>query len=243
MVLESLQQPLYSLTLILALITAVLGMILLNGLFKDKMRDLFRDVTFFIFFFLIAGYILSALAELLWYLIYTVFGESAGASMPDFYWVTGSLLILISFATLAITLSRQHQDINKFPILLVIGVALVAIMLIYTSMIGLAGRGAGNLFLGYFYPISTALIVTFSMSAYFYRSRIAHFGRNLLWLFFASVAYLIADMAYVYTTVQGYGPVGVLSDVMYIAAYGLSALSFLMMLLKVHDVKLGDLSL
>ena len=60
----------------------------------------------------------------------------------------------------------------------------------------------------------------------------AVFGTSLLLLFIANVAFLFADILYIYTTVQSFGMTDILASLFYILAYGLSSLAFVALLLK-----------
>ncbi len=234
MPLETIQSQLYFTGVFVALITAVIGIISLNVLFRDKLKELFTDKNFFIFFFMIFGYLLSALGELLWFLIFTVFGEVAPAGMQDVYSVAASLFILMSFVLLTFTMFKTYGESRKIVPLLIGGAALVMVVMLYNSAqsIFLGAQTSGHIFLAFFYPITTSLIVTFSASVLFFWRRMAVFGQSLLLLFIANVAFLLADVLYLYTTVHGYGVLGVFSSLSYISAYGLSSLAFIALLVK-----------
>lgn len=234
MALEALQSGLYLTGVFVAFITAVIGIIFLNVLFRNKLKDLFTDRNFFIFFFMIFGYLLSALGELLWFLIFVVFGEVAPAGMPDVYSVAASLFILLSFVLLTITMFKTYGESKKITGLLAAGAVLVVAVILYNSVQGIFqdAKTGGHLFLAFFYPITTSLIVTFSASVLFFWRKMEVFGQSLLLLFIANVAFLLADVLYIDTTLHGYGVLGILSSMSYIAAYGLSSLAFIALLLK-----------
>lgn len=234
MALEALQSGLYLTGVFVAFITAVIGIISLSVLFRDKLKDLFTDHNFFIFFFMIFGYLLSALGELLWYLTFTVFGEVAPAGMQDVYSVAASLLILFSFVILTFTMFKAYGESKKIVSLLVLGAVLIIAVLIYNSAQGIfqEAQTGGHIFLAFFYPITTSLIVTFSAPALFFWRRMALFGPSLLMLFIANAAFLFADVVYIQTTVNGSAMASILSSLGYIAAYGLSSLAFIALLLK-----------
>lgn len=234
MALETIQSGLYLTAVFVAFITAVIGIITLNVLFRNKLKDLFTDHNFFIFFFMIFGYLLSALGELLWFLIFTVFGEVAPAGMQDVYSVAASLCILLSFVLLTFTTFKTYGETKKMAPLLIGGAVLIIAVMVYNSAQGVfqEAQTGGHLFLAFFYPITTSLIVTFSASILFFWRKMAVFGQSLFLLFIANVAFLFADLSYIYTTLHASGVADILASIGYIAAYGLSSLAFLVLLLK-----------
>ncbi len=234
MALETIQSGLYLTGVFVAFLTAVIGIITLNVLFRNKLKDLFTDNNFFIFFFMIFGYLLSALGELLWFLTFTLFGEVAPAGMQDVYSVAASLMILLSFVLLAFTMFRTYGESKKILPLLVAGAVLIGIVLLFnsTQSIFQEAKTGGHLFLAFFYPVTTSLIVTFSAAVLFFWRKMAVFGTSLLMLFIANVAFLLADVLYIYTTVQGFGMADILASLFYILAYGLSSLAFIALLLR-----------
>src|SRR3990167_301413 len=104
---------LYLATLLFALLTVVFGVLSINILFRNKLKELFSDHKFFIFFFLLMGYALFAMGELTWYLTLQVFEETPGTGMPDFYWITGALFMLVSFAALSRQLHKEYGENRK----------------------------------------------------------------------------------------------------------------------------------
>lgn len=234
MALEAIQSGLYLTAVFVAFITAVIGIISLNVLFRDKLKDLFTDKNFFIFFFMIFGYLLSALGELLWFLIFVVFGEVAPAGMQDVYSVAASLCILLSFVLLTVSMVKTYGESKKILKVLAVGAALIIAVILYNSAQGIFQEATtgGHLFLAFFYPVTTSLIVTFSAPVLFFWRRMAVFGPSLLMLFIANILFLFADVIYISTTVHGSVTASILSSLGYITAYGLSSLAFIALLLK-----------
>lgn len=220
---------LYPLILIFAFLTAILGIFLLNALFGNKIKELFSDTKYFIFFFLICGYSIYALGELTWYLIFTVFEEIPTAGMPDFYWVVGTLLMLSSFFVLSKTLYKEYGQ-NKLPSLL-LGGALLLIL-----VIGMVVVFETSNFLGYFYPIIGSLIVILSTNLILFYNQLETFETNLVYLFFSNIGFLVAELIYTYTTSQEiYGLWGAFADFLYLLSYALSALAFLILLIRFYS--------
>ena len=234
MALETIQSGLYLTSVFVAFLTAVIGIIALNVLFRNKLKELFTDHNFFIFFFMIFGYLLSALGELLWFLIFAVFGDVAPAGMQDVYSVAASLCILLSFVLLTVTMFKTYGESRKILPLLVAGAVLIGGVILYNSAQGVfqEAKTGGHLFLAFFYPVTTSLIVTFSAPILFFWRKMAVFGSCLLLLFIANVTFLFADVFYIYTTVHSTGMTDILTSLFYILAYGLSSLAFIALLLK-----------
>ena len=208
-----LQDALYIATLLFALLTAVFGILVLNTLFRNKLKELFSDKKFFIFFLLATGYALFALGELTWYLILTVFEQTPSAGMPDFYWVTGALFMLVSFVALSKTLYRSYGQPSKILPLIIIGPLLVIAVLLYVSTAISESVESGGVFLAYFYPLMTSLILIFSTNLLIYFKHLDRFEVNLVYLFFANIGFLGGDLLYTYWGASGL--LGILSNVFY----------------------------
>ena len=224
MVLEILD-TLYLATIIFAFLTVIFGVLSLNFLFKNKLKELFSDRKFFVFFFLLTGYALFALGELTWYLTLQVFGETPARGMPDFYWITGALFMLISFAALSSSLHQSYGQAHKFISLLILGSCLILGVLLYAYV-------ADGTFLGYLYPLLTSLNLIFSANLLLYYRRLDSFEIHLLYLFFANIGFLGGDLLFSYWGASNI--LGALSNIFYIFAYGLSAFAFLTLLMKFY---------
>ena len=234
MVLETLQQELALVITICALLSSFSGIILINTLFKDKIKEFFSDRNFFVFTTLILGYSLFALGEVSMYLFLRLFKEPTSDSMPDFYWVTGAFFIFVSFLTLTILLFKEQGSGNKLVILAVSGAIILGLTIIVKGTLSVEGG-----FLAYYYPIMSALILTFSLPVLLFREKLEKwFGTPLTLLVVANFATLIADLLFTYRTELGtYGLLGSIADVFYIVGYGLAALTFMIMLHRVYTLK------
>ena len=214
---------LYLATLLFAFLTVVFGILSVNILFKNKLKELFSDHKFFIFFFLLLGYALFAMGELTWYLTLQVFEETPTAGMPDFYWITGALFMLVSFVALSGSLHKEYGETRKFVPLLIVGSLLVIGVLLYASIVD-------GTFLGYLYPLLTSLILIFSANLLLYYRNLDSFEIHLLYLFFANIGFLGGDL--LFSSWGASNVLGALSNIFYIFAYGLSAFAFLTLLLN-----------
>lgn len=226
-----LQVTLNFITVIFAFLSAVFGIAVVNALFKNKLKMLFSDEKFFVFFFLIAGYAVFALGELTWYLIYMVFEVNPSVGMPDFYWVTGAFFMLISFIVLSSMLYRSYGQKQKLLPLAASGALLLILVSLYVYAAGSGGPEDGS-FLSYFYPLSTALILISSANLLLFYRYLGSVEINLLPLFFANIGFLGGDLLYAYWGVSGF--LGVLAQVFYVLAYGLSAFAFFTLLVKFY---------
>lgn len=214
-------------------IAALLGIVLLNHLLKKKNRDLFDGKVTFVFALLALGYSCFALAELSWYLLFELFNQTPMVSMPDFYWVLGSVSLLLAFVSFSIYMHKRHGEVSKSWTLLTFGVILVGIVLYYVLGIDFSQETFGKAFLGYFYPLVSSLIVVASLSVYLFLEKISVFRSNLFLFFLANIAFLAGDLLYIDYGVSGvFGLGGVVSELSYIVAYGLCAFSFLDFLFK-----------
>ncbi|MDO8510792.1 MAG: hypothetical protein Q7S55_01360, partial [Nanoarchaeota archaeon] len=152
-----------------------------------------------------------------------VFEKTPTAGMPDFYWITGALFMLLSFAALSGSLHKEYGETRKFVPLLVAGSLLIIGVLLYASV-------ADSSFLGYLYPLLTSLILIFSANLLLYYRSLDSFEIHLLYLFFANIGFLGGDLLFSYWGTSSI--LGALSNLFYVFAYGLSAFAFLTLLLK-----------
>ena len=225
-----LQTALYFVTLVFAFLSAILGILAVNTLFKDKLRELFSDGKFFIFFFLIVGYVLFALGELSWYLIYRVFEKVPETGMPDFYWVTGAFFMLLSFVALSYMLYKNYGQTQRLVPILAGGSIFVVLVIAYVSIVG--NETVESTFLTYFYPLMTSLILISSTHLFLFFKHLDSIEANLIYLFFANIAFLGGDLLYAYWGLSGF--LGSLANLFYVLAYALSAFAFFALLVKFY---------
>ena len=224
----AIQELFYLITLFVASITAILGLILVNHLMKTK--KYFDNRLVFIFSFLTFGYVCFALAELAWYLLFKVFNQAPMVSMPDFYWVLGSVWLLIGFTTLSVHLHRQHGEFRTTMALLFFAAVVLGAVLYYVLGTDVGGT-EGSVFLGYYYPLMSTFILIASLSVYLFQEKIALFHHDLLLFFIANILFLLGDLFYI-NSASGFGVTGILSEGSYILAYLLCGSSFLSIWLK-----------
>lgn len=219
MTLDGLQRPLFLLTVIVATITALLAMYAVHRMLKNK-SDPARKIAVAVL--LSFGYGLFAMGELTWYLLYDVFKQLPHTSMPDFYWVIGQLCLLAGFLLYSWDAYRERETHGAW---IQLGLALIFSIVLYLFLGPLiSGKSAGQVFLGFFYPVMSALILVASISIYLFSSE-----RPLLMFVAANAGFLIGDVLYIYySATGGYGLLGVLSDLLYVAAYGLCGIALML---------------
>ena len=216
-----------------ASLAALAGLIVLGGFFHNKLKELFNDRNYFIFFFLVFGYFLYALGEVAFYLAETFFGSTALIGVHDIYWTMGGILILVSFMALSGMLFRE-QGSSKLSTLVIMGVMIVGFVL--AAVFGLIGSKS-DYFFGYIYPIISSLIVTASLSVVLFYDQLGDFKRSLLLFFLASVAILLGDIFYHYSTAWGvYGAIGLSSDLLYLVGYSISFVAFIVMRVRMKTL-------
>lgn len=223
------QSTLEVIIVVFAFLAVFLGLWVVNALFRNKLKELFSDVQFFIFFFLVFGYSLYALGEVTWFLIFNLFGIYSAGGMPDIYWATGMVLMVVSLLALNRRLYAHYGTRRSSIPLLLFGAVLLFGVLFYVSVVG------GGLLEYYYAAMSTLLVIASAPLFIFYRNLrdAGAFEANLVYLFFGNMGFLAAEFIYVYTVPREiYGMLGALADTLYALAYFLSALAFITMLLK-----------
>ncbi len=229
----------YLVTVLFAVLTAFLGIIAVDALYKNRSRV--DNVLVIVFSLLAFGYGSFALGEVSWYLIFDVFQQNPALSMPDFYWVIGSLFLFLAFTIFSVHMHNRHGNTNKSIILLIFSVILLGSVFLYLNQLDITQEGntAGKIFLGYFYPFISSLILISSVSVYLFYEKISALRNNLLFLLIANASFLIGDLLYTYSAIKrSYDLVGVLSDFLYISAYLLCVISFFSLLLKLRQPEL-----
>ena len=223
------QEVLYLLTVVLASVTPVLGILLLNALFGNKIKELFSDTKFFIFFFLIFGYSLYAMGEVTWFLTFKIFDRTPTTGMQDAYWVTGMIIMFISLLALNRTLHREHGQEHKFSLRLMGGMALIVLAGLYLLVLGTEG------FFGYFYVLGGAVLVVSSYPLVLFFKSLPPVEKNLVYLFYSNVCFLLAGILWVYITPREIHVfLEILYLILYCGAYVLTVFAFSTLLIKFY---------
>ncbi|MEK6938661.1 MAG: hypothetical protein AABX04_06460 [Nanoarchaeota archaeon] len=233
--LESLQGGIYFVLALIATLTAVLGLLFVNHLSKKRAKETISNSYSFFFLALGFGYACFALAELSWFLIFKLFGESASGSMPDFYWVIGAVSLFLGF-TVFYLFTSSKQGKGHWIIILMILFALSSLILYYLLGANVIPHdtSTGQTFLGYFYPMISALILISSIGAYFFMANHEDFSTPLLLMVIANALFFTGDLTYSYASFESvYGFIGFFSDLIYILAYLSCCLSFYYFLTRI----------
>lgn len=234
MVMENIEQLISPVIAFSALIAALAGIILINSLFRDKIKDLFDDSNYFFFFFISAGYTLYALGEISWYLVLRTTEQSQANSISDIYWFMGMIVILAAFLVFAFTMHKRYGESQhrKSWIIIAISIGFATIMYLF-----FVNQNATQAYpFGYFYLIMSSLIMIISINIILFRQKIAQLGQGFLVIFFlANIGMLIGDALFLYITTTGtYGITGVISGIAYLGAYALSALAFVVIIIRFY---------
>ena len=234
MVMENFEQLISPVIAFSALIAALAGIVLINSLFKDKIKDLFDDSNYFFFFFLCAGYTLYALGEISWYLISITSVQPQANSISDIYWSMGEMIILTAFLVFAFTMHKRYGESQhrKSWIILAASIGFATIMYLF-----FVNQNATLPYpFGYFYLVMSSLIMIISINIILFRQKIVQLGQSFLVIFFlANIGMLIGDALFLYINTTGtYGIAGVFSGIAYLGAYALSALAFVVIIIRFY---------
>jgi len=224
---NSLQGPLYGVTLIVALFAAFFGIRVVDKMAAKKTAV--QGKGRIIFSFLAFGYALFALGELAFYLLFDVFSQFTEADMPDFYWISGTIFMFMGFLIFTISMFKNHGDAKKAGFLFILGIIILGGIIFFVNTIhSTTGNVTESVFLNYYYPIMSALILILSVSALIFMDKVGEYKNIFLYLMVANLGSLIGDILYViYTNMDNYGLIGIVSDLSYIIAYGLVAIAFM----------------
>ena len=214
-----------------AFFSTIVGLLTLNSLFKNKIKELFDDRNYFIFFFLTIGYVLYALGELSWFLMFTLTGGKSPKTIADVYWTAGTLAMAAAFIALAMTLYKEHRSGRKLWGVAGIGVIIFSLVLYFLF----SGTVSGDYIFNYYYPLASSLIVAFSSSIIFYYPQLTSLKKSLLLLFFANIAILGGDLFFAYSSTSTASVAKTISDGSYIIGYVLSGLFFIAAFFALHN--------
>lgn len=241
MALEEYQNILYSLIDIFAVLTVIFAFLLLYEIIKYKEKR-YRKALVIVFLLVSIGFLFNGAAELAWSFISSILKMSPELGIPDILWIIGELLVLSGFAYFAVFMYKEYGKLKKgLTIIAIASIASASIIyyLISNFMTGQqAGKSAFEIFIGYFYPIASTLILISTLSVYLFFRELKEIGRPLI-LFALSRAFTFGgDTLYTYYIWNGtYGVPGVLSDGFYIIEYMLSALAFYLLLRRWAGIK------
>lgn len=188
--------------------------------------------TFVISFGLLAaGYILYAIAELVWDVL-TLMGKEPELGVPDYLWVAGMIFVFAGLFYLALYMLKQHKERIWERSVIVLSVAVISAGILYyligNFILGFQeGESAFEIFLDYFYPIGSAMIFIVSVATYTFYKELKALGKPLLMIALSVLFTFIADMFYTYYSWnEVYGITGLLSELFYVGEYVFAAVGF-----------------
>jgi len=235
MALEEYQILLYPFIDIFAILTFIFASLLLYKIIGHKEGILHKKTLVIIFSFLAVGFLFDTAAELAWDFTQYILKESPELGIADVLWIIGHLLVLAGFAYFAAYVRKQYGKLKKGLILIVTAGAIPALAiyyLIHNFALGQQiGKSAFEIFIDYFYPIVSALILVSTLSVYLFFRELKEIGTPMLLFAARAVFVFAADMTYTYYSSKGvYGILGVLSDGFFGIGYVLSALAFYLLI-------------
>lgn len=218
--------------MLMAVFTAISGIVVLETFFKNRLKHLFEDLEYLIYFFLVSGYLMYAVGEISYLVTRQIFAYTDPVGIHDVYWTIGMILIFLSFLALTINMIKTYGGVTKLATMLGAG----AILLVIITLIVLTNTGGTEgYFFGSFYPIMDSLIVTVSLSTILYYRQLQTIGKSLVIFCLASFCFLLGDIFFQYSAVsQVYNYISLLTDIFYIAGYGLSGVAFVSLKLRMR---------
>jgi len=230
MTLESTQMITYSLIDISAVIAAILAMVVVWLIYKKEEWKGIKKTVFITFLLLAIGLVSYTVAEIMWSIISWT-GGSPALSITEYFWIIGSVLLFSGFMYFAVFMCKVKGETKKCVLRLVtMGAVAIAVpsYLVGNFIIGFQqGESAFEIFLDYFYPISSALILIASLSVYSFFKKAEELGKPLLYLAISAFFLFLGDMFYTYYSWNDiYGITGLLSDSFYAVQYILAAIGF-----------------
>lgn len=175
-----------------------------------------------IVFTLIAiGYVLWGFAEGWWTYLYYGLGNINVVTSADIFWVAGYFVVFAGFIYFASQMYKIHGGLKKGLVttgIVTIVSAAVLFYLIGSLILGFQeGESAIEIFLDYFYPIASAVLIISSIAIYQFYKEAKAVGTTLLLVALSILAYFVGDMFFTYYSWNEiYGVPGLISDVSYI---------------------------
>ncbi|MFH2028449.1 MAG: hypothetical protein ABIJ08_04885, partial [Nanoarchaeota archaeon] len=170
-------------------------------------------------------------AEISWSIIDELMGQNPQLGFPEYFWIMGALFFMAGFAYFTVYTYKKYQASKKSIITLVLVTLVSAAIVTYligNFIVGFQeGESVFEIFLDYYYPVTSAIILILSISVYSFYKELEELGKPLLFLALSTVVGFIADMLYTYWSWNDiYGVPGLISDSLYGIDYILSAAAF-----------------
>ena len=236
----------YLLIDIFALLATLFAVLVLVKIWKKgHKKSRTRRMLVVVFSFLALGMASCTIAEISWDVLEFIFGMSPELGVPDYFWIVCTSFLFIGFTYFSISMFREHGEIKKGVIVISISAVICAgilYWLIGSYILGFQqGESAFEMFIDYFYPIMSALIVISTLSVYIFFKRFPTLGIPLLLLAIGSMMSFGGDMLYTYYSWNELdGILELVSDSLYTFDYAISAAAFYMLLKKWAGVEFHE---
>ena len=242
MVLESVQGILYLFTSFSAMMAVFFAFKVLISLFKKKSKNPGKKAITLIFSLFAIGVFFIASAEIIWSILFISTGITPAVGLTDILWVIGYIFLIAGFFYFMVyicLLNKQCFGDLLFTLIVTAIVTYFISFLLQQYVISFQnGESIFEIFLAYFYPLSSVIMLIFSFSVYNQFKRIDELGIPLIYLAFAILVQFVADLIFVYSSLNGiYGALGILSDILYIMEYLIIAFAFYLLYAQLNKKK------
>ncbi|MFQ5474337.1 MAG: hypothetical protein ACE5DM_00740 [Candidatus Nanoarchaeia archaeon] len=220
--------PIIDVLAILAVVFAVKSLIKIKR--QHKMPEA-KKMLSRVFLLFSIGLILWVVAELGWDIWAFTAGETPGISFLDILWAAGYFFTIPAFLIFTTFILKKHKNLKK-GLLGVGAAALVTAVMTFVLVAFIIAQGIEDasgleLFIYFFYPIASVLMVVSASSVYLFFRQIKPLSLPLLLLALGTLASFFGDTLFTYYDWNGiYGWAGALSDIFYAMDYGLWAVAF-----------------
>ena len=217
---------------IFAVLTAIFAVLLVHKLWKKPVSNI-KGILVKVFSSLAIGSILFAVAEI-WWEIVVLSGSDPALGTAEIFWIAGILFFILGYGYFTFYMYKEHQKTGK-GIILTGAATIIAGSIVYFLITNYifgyqSGETTYEIFLDYFYPITSAIILVLVIAVFMFFKDIGNIGKPLLLLAIGSTFSFLADMLYTYYSWNEiYGIPGILSDSFYSTDYLLSAVAFYML--------------
>src|SRR3989344_2769612 len=177
------------------------------------------------------AYILFAIAEVSWSILSIAAGQEIIIGFPDYFWIAGIIFFLFGYYYFAFYMHKKHGEVLEGSLIMGLTAVITTVLVFYLMLNFIIGYQEGEttfeIFLDYFYPATSALILIPSVVVYIFLKRLRKLGTPLLLLALSNLVTFLGDMLYTYYSWNDiYGLAGVLSDIFYVFQYLLAFIAF-----------------
>lgn len=215
---------------LVALLSVIISIIALFKILAKKAEKSIKETLFKLFLSLSIGFVLFALAELVW-AVYDSIGLDPMFGWVEYVYILGYLVLFIGLNGFLIYLYKNKGSLFKRLCMLTGLQIAIVIVSYYLAKLWLIPPAleidSFSLFTLYFYPIGSLEIVALIFLVWTSLKE-GKIGNFFLLLLTSQMFTLIGDIAYTYYAAREiYGIPGIVSDCSYIVYYLFVALAFL----------------